>query len=47
MPAHERAVRDLLDHLAEELAKEYVRLMKEATPTNISINDEQKTEESR
>ena len=25
------AVRDLLDHIAEELAREYLRLMKEAT----------------
>ena len=30
--ADNRAVRDLLDHVAEELAQEYVRLMKEALP---------------
>lgn len=32
-PANDPAVRDLLDHVAEELAKEYVRLMKEASLT--------------
>ena len=26
------AVRELLDHVAEELAEEYIRLMKEALP---------------
>ena len=29
-PATDSAVRELLDHLAEELAKEYIRLMKQA-----------------
>lgn len=29
-PATDPAVRELLDHLAEELAKEYIRLMKQA-----------------
>ena len=31
-PRHNRAVREILDHLARELAEEYVRLMKDATP---------------
>jgi hypothetical protein len=26
-PSHERAVRDLLDHIANELAKEYLQLV--------------------
>ena len=30
-PATNPAVRELLDHLADELAREYIRLMKEAT----------------
>ena len=29
-PATDPAVRELLDHLADELAKEYIRLMKQA-----------------
>jgi hypothetical protein len=29
-PVTNPAVRDLLDHLADELAKEYIRLMKQA-----------------
>jgi hypothetical protein len=40
-PITNPAVRELLDHLADELAKEYIRLMKQAgkeTPA-IDLND--------
>ena len=48
-PAANPAVRDILDHLADELAREYIRLLKQAAasrpardpPTNITqANDE-------
>ena len=38
------AVRELLDHLAEELAKEYIRLMKQAPDIEVNTSEEQ-TEE--
>jgi hypothetical protein len=33
-PTTNPAVRDLLDHLADELAREYIRLMKQDTEEN-------------
>jgi hypothetical protein len=33
-PTTNPAMRELLDHLADELAREYIRLMKQATEVN-------------
>ena len=37
-PATDPAVRELLDHLADELAKEYIRLMKQAEKETLAID---------
>jgi hypothetical protein len=48
IPANDSAVRDLLDHVAEELAKEYVRLMQEGILTGPNVEmEERKRHESR
>lgn len=45
MPISDPAVCDLLDHLAGELAKEYVRLMQGAVPSDscANVKPEEKT----
>jgi hypothetical protein len=37
-PTNNPAARELLDHLAEELAKEYIRLMKQAEKETPAID---------
>ena len=37
-PATDPAVRELLDHLADELAKEYIRLMEQAEKETPAID---------
>jgi len=37
-PVTNPAVRELLDHLADELAKEYIRLMKQAGKETLAID---------
>ncbi len=44
-PASNSAVRDLLDHLAKELADEYIRLMKKTVPADSDSKDFPKEED--